>query len=330
MNPSESTSQPVVEAINWLLLGIGNIVLAVWDGTLTGLQWLIAGIDSLLNPILSPVLSVLNPACNWAGDLFYSLFGRFPPWIGLTVLSALAGIIALVAFRFTSNQKAIGRAKDDMKANLLALRLFKDELGVTFRCQVRLLWAIARLQRYMLFPLLVMLPPMMLLLAQVGLRHQWRPLQPGEQTNIKLTLANTHADVEGNSPSPPITLEPSPAIRDAVGVPGDGNIVWRFRAGEPGRYKLRFRTNDQTIEKELVISDAFERVSAVRSGPHWGTQLLHPIEKCLLNDSLVASIIIDYPHIDSWIYGASWWLLFFFVVSMATALIFKPLFKVRF
>ena len=79
-----------------------------------------------------------------------------------SVLSILTGVLALVAFRYASNQDGIGRAKDDIKANLLALKLFKDDLRVTVLSQLRIMWAIARLQRYVLTPVILLTLPMLL------------------------------------------------------------------------------------------------------------------------------------------------------------------------
>ena len=74
----------------------------------------------------------------------------------------------------------------------------------------------------------------------------------------------------------------------------------------------------------------FERVSELRSSPSWTAQLFHPVERPLPGDSPVRSIEIGYPGRDSWLYGPDWWVLTFFVVSMAAAMILAPVFKVRF
>ena len=246
-------------------------------------------------------------------------------WLGLTLVSAVIGVLLLIGFRYTSQQKAIGRARDDITANLLAIKLFKDELRVGFRAQWRLLGALARLQALMLLPVLIMALPLVLMVAQMGLRYQWRPLRPDEQTFIKLELNPEYADVQQAE------LEPSPGVIDVVGpVPGGDELVWRVRGGEPGRYTLRFDIGGTVVEKQLVVGDGPQRVSAVRPGKCWTSQILHPAEARLPADSPARSIEILYGGVDSWIYGADWWVLYFFVVSMVFALLFKPVFKVRF
>ena len=314
-----------MEMINRILIGGGDAVLWLWDGAGALFWWLFGILDALLNPVLSPVLAAVNPICTAIGDAVYAVLSRLPAWASLALLSAVTGVVMLIAFRYTSNQKAIGRAKDDIKACLLALKLYKDELRVTFRAQFRLAWAILRLQRYVLTPVLLMTAPMLLGLAQMGLRHQWRPLQPGEQTRIEMYVD------PANITSVSATLLPHPGVLvETAPIAGEDSLVWRIRGGEPGRHILQFKVNGSLLDKELVVSDGFERVSAMRPGHHWTDQLLHPTESRLPAASPVESIEILYPHAGSWIHGADYWILTFFVVSMLTALVFKPFFNVRF
>lgn len=311
--------------VNSVLIRGAEAVLWIWDLIYTLFGWLFGSLDAILNPVLSPLLAFLNPICTWLGDVVYAVLSPFPVWIGLTVISVATGVVMLIAFRHTSNQKAIGKVKDDIKANLLALQLYKDELRVTFLSQARLLWAILRLQRYVLTPVLVMALPMLLVLAQMGVHYQWRPLRTGEQTLIKMQLA------PGAGKSVNATIEPHPGLVIEVGpVPGGDVCVWRVRGGAPGRHTLQFHVSGETIEKELVVGDAFERVSAVRPSGRWTEQLFHPVERRIAAHSAVRSIEILYPAVDSWVYGADYWVVTFFIVSMIVALLLAPVFKVRF
>lgn len=313
------------DGINALLINVGEAALAVWDGLVSGITTVAGGINALLNPILSPLFALLNPVCTLIGDIAYAALSPFPVWVGLTVISAAVGVLMLIAFRYLSNQDAIVRAKDDIKANLLALKLFKDDLRVMCACQLRLLWAIARLQRYVLTPVLVLALPMLLGLAQMGVRYQWRPLQVGETTLLRLRLADNPGDAVDAAliRHPGITVEAGP-------VPGGGDVVWRVRATEPGRHSLSFAVGGAVIEKELVISDGFERVSARRTASVWTDQLLHPTERRIPTQAHAQFIEILYPSLGSWVHGANYWVLYFFVVSMVVALILKPFFGVKF
>jgi hypothetical protein len=67
----------------------------------------------------------------------------------------------------------------------------------------------------------------------------------------------------------------------------------------------------------------------MRPGPNWGDIILHPAEKPFNAQSPVRSISVDYPARKSWTSGSDWWIVYFFIASMAFALLFKPIFKVR-
>jgi hypothetical protein len=314
-----------MNAINWLLINVGNAVLWLGGilGTFFGALWSV--IYAVTNPVLSPVLRFLNPLTTAIGDGIYAVLAAVPVWLGLTVLSAIIGVLMLIVFRYTSNQAAIGRARDQITGNLLALKLFKDDFRVALVSQGRLLAALGRLQWHMLFPIFIMIFPLLLAVAQMGLRYQWRPLEPGETANVTLQLHPDHADVVS------ATLAESPVVAEAVGpVPGGGELVWRITAGEVGRHTLTFTVADADVEKELVVGEPFARVSAERPGRRWTSQILHPAEPPLPSDCPVQKVVIDYPGVESYLYGANWWILYFFVVSMLFAIAFVPVFKVRF
>ena len=314
-----------MDAVNWLLLNGGHAVQWLCGIVKALFGWVFAALDVVLNPVLSPLLALVNPLCTLLADGVYAAFSPLPVWTGITVLSALTGVLMLIAFRYLSNQRAIGRARDEITANLLALKLFKDEIRVALHAQWRLLRALARLQVLMLVPVLAMALPLMLGVAQMAARYQWRPLRPGEQTLIKLQLAPGHAEL------PEAVLRSDPGVTDVVGpVPGGGVLVWRARAGELGRHTLRFDVAGATVEKELVVSDRFERVSAERPGRRWTAQLLYATEPPLASDAPVQSIEIEYQGIESRVCGENWWVLYFLIVSMASALVLKPVFRVRF
>ena len=52
------------------------------------------------------------------------------PLLLVLAISIVIGFLMVIVFRYTSDQKAIGRAKDQLKAHLLAVRLYQDQLPV--------------------------------------------------------------------------------------------------------------------------------------------------------------------------------------------------------
>jgi len=282
-------------------------------------------ISDLVNPVLSPVLWGVNTLGTWLGDVIFGLLGVLPPWLGLTILSAIIGVIALLAFKYTSNQKKIGYWRDQMSGHLLVLKLYKDEIGVAFRAQRRLAVALAIWQWHMLRPLILMIILLMPLFAQMATRYQWRPMQTGEQTNIRVRLT------PGLEERPSVALQPCDELADIVGpVAGGDELVWRVRASAVGRHTLRFDVDGTEVTKELVVGEPYQRVSAERPARRWTGQVLHPAESPLPSGVPLAGIVVEYEGVESYITGADWWVVYLLVVSMIAAIACLPFFKVRF
>jgi uncharacterized membrane protein (DUF106 family) len=259
--------------------------------------------------------------------LLTPLIAGLPGWLSNTIISALTGLVLLIIFKYTSNQRAIGHVRDNIKANLLALKLFKDSIAVTLQSQGRLFKGAFLLLLHAIRPMLVMIVPVSLLLAQLGLWYQSRPLQSGEHTIITMKL-NGSID----SPWPNINIESTPAAEVVTGpirIFSNRQICWEIRAREKGYHRIIFNTGIWQVEKELAVGDGFMRVSAERPGWNWAGILLNPMEKPFGPHSPVQSIGIVYPDRLSHTSGTDWWLIYFFAASLVFALIFKPFLKVR-
>ncbi|MCH8146592.1 MAG: hypothetical protein IH987_01150 [Planctomycetes bacterium] len=313
-----------MDTLGWLLTNLAEGLGWLWGALVAVFSLAYAVLNTVLNPVLSFVLRLLSPVCTVIGDGVYALLSPLPIWAGLVLLSAVAGVVMLVAFGRLSNQEGIVRAKDDIKANLLSLKLYKDNLRATFTAQMRLMGAIVRLQRHMLFPVLILSLPMLLALAQMGIRYQWRPLGVGERTTVTLRLSSAYE--KGTA----VELEASDGFAVEADVPGGGTTVWRIRGTAPGRHTMWFHVDGKRFAKELVVGDRFGRVSPLRPRSVWTSQLLYPVETPLSAQEPAETIEIRYPDRESIIYGADYWVLTFFVVSMAVALMCRPVFDVKF
>lgn len=307
-----------------------------------GLTWLVVWLNSLADDL---------------GRLLLSPVGAVPGWLSATLIAAVTGVLLLVVFKYTSNQRAIKRVRDGISADLLSIKLFKDNGGVAIRAQGRVLWGALRLFVLGLVPMAVMAGPVMLILGQLSLWYQQRPLRVGEEAVVTLEL-NANGDsaaseiglgpsdspgvagspnpatvpTEGLQSSSDVVLRPSDCIVTTVGpvrVPSERQVCWNIQARSPGRHRLVFQLGDQTFTKDLTVGDGFMRVSARR--PAW--QILdvleYPAEAPFLPDSPVRSITIDYPSRSSWITGTNVWVIYWFVVSMIAGFCFRRALNVQ-
>jgi len=270
----------------------------------------------------------MSAVANAIGRFFLAPVAYLPGWLSATIIAVVTGLLLLFVFRFTSNQAAIKRVRNGIKANLLALKLFKDSPIVTFRAQGCIYWGAFRLMLYAIVPMLVMAVPVCLLLSQIALWYEARPLHAGEEAVIEVKVKSQ----QGES-IPEVTMSPSPACDVIVGpvhVATEGSLYWRVRAKTPGQHHLRFNIAGTSCEKDFVVGEGFQRVSLVRPGLRWSDILSHPCEPPFDAASVVQSIAIDYPDRVSWTTGSKTWLAYWFIVSMVAAFVAKPWFNVNF
>ena len=281
-----------------------------------------------MSEILAQVVVWLNALANALGQVVFAPIGLLPGWLSATLVAVATGVLLLVAFKYTSNQRALKRVRADINAHLLSVKLFTDSAAVAFRAQGRVLWGALRLLLLAVVPVLVMAIPVTLVLAQLGLWYQARPLHVGEEAVVTLKLRGDPA-----APWPDLRLQPTDAVEVMVGpvrVLSKGEVCWKLEARQKGRHRLVFETDTQTADKELAVADGFMRVSTQRPGWSWSEALVHPAERPFGPDSPVESITIDYPRRPSWTSGSDRWLYYWFGVSVVSALCFRRMLNVHF
>ncbi|MCA9252992.1 MAG: hypothetical protein KDA54_17830 [Phycisphaerales bacterium] len=289
-------------------------------------------------------MNTINRIMTAVFDACFSIMESWPGWLSLTFWSSITGVVALLIYKYTSNQKAIGQVRDDIKANLLAVKLFKEELGVTLKAQGRILWAACRLLWYSLVPLAVMMIPMSLLIIQMSFRYEWRPMLPGETVLLRAELADgkiaTDADasikVASASDSPgAIEVKAQHAIFDDFeGRPKRNEVIWRIQANKPGRHIVTVSVDGDEASKEIQVSDnRYARISPVRAGADILDQAIYPAEKAASSGDTIQRIeldLVNFPKNETPIFGFNvHWVISFLVISIIAALIIKPILKVR-
>jgi uncharacterized membrane protein (DUF106 family) len=256
-------------------------------------------------------------------------FRGLSPWFGMTAVSLLTALLMLEVYKHTSNQAAIRRAKDRIKAHLLEMRLYKDNMRVTLAAQGAIVKANLAYMAANLKPLAVMIVPLVLILAQLSLWYDRAPLRPGEETLVKATLEAAVDPVSAG-----LTLEPPPGLEitaPPVRIADLHEVVWRVRAVSPGAGRLVVRSGKATIEKTVAVGGGpMAKVSALASRGSLWKQVLYPGEPALPSGQAVRSIEILYPAKTLRAFGLSvHWLVAYLVLSIVFGFAFKGVFKVE-
>ena len=276
---------------------------------------------------VAQIIVWINVLTNALAKVLLAPIAHLPGWLSNTIISAVVGVLLLIIFKYTSNQKAIEKVRDSIKANLLALKLYKDSIAVTLKAQGKVFQGAFLLLFHAIRPMLVMIVPVSLILAQMGLWYQFRPLNVGEQTLVIMELNG-----DANSPWPVVKLDTNIAAEITIQqtkVLSKRQVYWKIKALEEGYQKITFLVDDQHIEKQFAAGDGFMKISPKKPAWNWAEILLYPTEKPFAPDSAVKSISILYPERISKTSGADWWIVYFFIASMVFALIFKPFLKVK-
>jgi uncharacterized membrane protein (DUF106 family) len=257
--------------------------------------------------------------------LYFAAFSWAPPALGLTVLSALVGVAMLWVFGKTSDQARMKAVKNKVWAALFELRVYVDEPRVTWRAQKSLFAANLRYMGLALRPALWMIVPMALLLLHLEAFYGRTPLPVGRDAIVTMGMSR---DWNPNSPAP--QLAPPPGVR-VTGPPVRAidarEVSWRIQPVSAVSGKLTFLVDGRPIGKTIEAGKG-QRFVPGRSVNDTLQTLWSPDENKIPSPQ-VEWIEIRYPDASLPILGIQWnWLVWFFAVSLAAALLLKKRFGV--
>src|SRR5262245_12148699 len=156
--------------------------------------------------LLTQVVVWLDALANALGRPLLAPVAWLPGWLSATLVACITGALLLLIFKYTSNQAAIQRVRNDIGANVFALKLFKDATPVVLAAQAGMIRGALRLFVLAIVPMLVMTVPVLLMLGQLSLWYQHRPLRVGEEAVVALRLGGVAGD-----PLPAVALDPTSA-----------------------------------------------------------------------------------------------------------------------
>jgi hypothetical protein len=240
----------------------------------------------------------------------------------VVLLSIVIGFLMVIVFRYTSDQHAIRVAKDQLKAHLLAVRLFQDQLPVVLSSYGKIVRGTGCYLRLAFRPLLFVALPLTLLIVQLDRYFGSAPIFPGQPFLIKAHAVDS--DVLNT-----IELQLPPALQataPAVHVPAENEVVWRVVATDPGKYDVKIGVSGQMFPKTVSVSTGLERLSSVRVRGGFWERMLYSAEAALPAASPLQSIIVAYPARNIPFAGFQWnWIWLFFVLSLLAGFLFKTI-----
>jgi hypothetical protein len=269
-------------------------------------------------------------AITRAFDALFTPFAALHPWVGLTVVSAVTGVVMLLIFGKTSNQKKIAETKDKLKAYVMEMWIFRNSTPVMFSALGRVLKNNAQYLRHSLRPVVFLIIPVLIIMVQLGIRYQNAPLMPGDKAvvSVKLRDGVVPSDTDLKLVAPKGVRVISPALR----IDPKGEVQWEIRAEQPGHHEMALVANGETVRKSVDVGPTrrLGRVGALKPRANSWDAFLYPAEAPVPAGSVVQSIAVTYPRRELSFLGLTVnWLLAFFIISVAAGFALKGVFGIE-
>lgn len=272
---------------------------------------------------------IINSVLQEIFNVIFYPFRNMSPWIGMLVISLLSVFLILFIFKHTSNQKGIKTVKDRIKAHLLELRLYKDNLRISLKSQGSILRQNSKYIAYSAKPLLFMIIPIVLIIAHTNFWFGYTSLEPGQKTLIKVKLSEEYDPLETD-----IRLEPSPVYlieTPPLRILEENEIDWRISPLQAGVHELEFSVAGEKIRKTLSVkSPPLSRISPVKFQRNFFDELINPTEAPIRKGLPIKSIEVLYPTKNMNVLGLGiHWLIVYFILTIIMGFSLKRVFKVE-
>jgi len=255
-----------------------------------------------------------------------SPFANAHPLLPLALVSLVASVFLLLAFRWLSDQRGLEQTKAKIYAHFLELKLFRHDVSVIWSAEKQILRYNLQYFLYLLKPLLVTLPIFVLFLVELEAWFSSRPLRVGEPV-----VVSVFADPAADKVLENVQLATTAGLRvetPALRVREERRADWRIRALAAGEHEIQFVTGRQDptpVTKRVSVGPArIAPVARTRSGVGLFSGLENSQESPLTPDSPITRIEVDYPAASITVFG--WgvnWVVAFVVLSLVFAFILK-------
>jgi hypothetical protein len=278
-------------------------------------------------------------AINHAVDAIFDALLRPLELLGrpaaLVIVAGIFGVGALILFKRISSQRGIKSTKDKIKAHLIEIRIYQDDLAIVGRAIGKILVRNAQYLALNFGPFIPLSIPFVIVLAQLVTRYAYAPLAvhgatevvlPGKGTLIEVELARDKASlVQGLKIEYPAGIR---ALSPLVRIPSDARAYQEVVATSPGEHELAIVLGDGTRATKSIVAGTPARSMQPERARGFFAALLWPAEDSFASDSPLERVSFTYPDGDlGWFPGGPTGVLIVFLVASMVfgAIVMKPL-----
>ncbi|MCP5049633.1 MAG: hypothetical protein GY940_20855 [bacterium] len=262
------------------------------------------------------MIQKLNYFFTWLFDMILYPFSFLNEFWGILFISVLMGFVVLYGYKWISSPGAVKAAKNQIKANILAIRLYKDLWQVIV---VSFFKSLAYTFKYFFLnfgPLILILPVLFPAAVQMELRYGSKSFDVGDTLMIKASFVSSPHDLDIQlMDSDYFKTTMNPVVIDAVvrddlhdlvtdDLDSDSENVkkisikevnWKVEALKTGAAVIKIKVGDKIFEKSLVIGASRDAMSNKRMKTSSLSHFLYPVESLLPGGGEVNHIQISYP-----------------------------------
>lgn len=263
----------------------------------------------------------------------FNLIGDF--W-GIFFLSVITSFIVLLGYKYFSSPRMIRKAKDMIKANIFAIRLYKDFWRVIIGSFFKSLFYILKYFALNLGTLVIILPLLFPLFVQMDVRYGMRPFQPGEEIVIKTSFSQNPYDLDiklldSEYFMPKMNPVFINAYKDGDRQEPLREVNWKVEAKAAGNGGIKIKVNGRVFEKSLLIGSKKEALSNKKSRDSSLEHFIYPVERLLAEKGELEYIYVNYPGKSVSCLGIhTHWLVYYLILVLIIVLALKRRFGVEF
>jgi hypothetical protein len=286
------------------------------------------------------MIHTINNLLTGIFDIILYPFSFISPFWGILFLSIVMAFVVLYIYKWISSPRAVKSAKDKIKADILAIRIYKDLWKVILGSFFKSLGHTFQYFGLNLLPLLIIIPILFPVFVQMDIRYGMKPFQVGDEFIIKAAFSGDPNELEVELlASDNFTPRMKPVFINAYRVYEESGekkypikeVNWKVEATRAGTAKIRIKAGDKVYEKQLVIGDFPGALSNKKMNQSSLEHFIYPAEELLPNPGELVNIYIQYPGGEVTFAGlTTHWLVFNIILVVIIVLALKNRFDIEF
>ncbi len=263
-------------------------------------------------------------------------FGGMNDFWAVLFLSVVISFVILFILKYISFPKKIVESKEKIKANIFAIRIYKDFWRVIVYSFFKSIFHTLRYFMFNFAPLLIIIPLLLPVFSQMEIRYGIRSYKVGEKIILKAEFEkdfrNDNVSLLKNDQVRP-KMKPVfiNAWKDEEKTKPIRVANWKLEAVKEGKTLLKIKINDRIFHKKLMIGDTKLPLSNRKYKESNINHFFYPSEKLIKENSYLKSIRVDYPgKMINFLGIRMHWILWNLIIILILVLAFKKRFGIEF